>query len=354
MDNIYLVLSNGTIFEGESFGADVETVGELVFNTSMIGYPEILTDNNYKGQIVVQTFPMIGNYGMVFDGEEKAPAVSALIVREACETPSNFRCGGKLSDYLKKHGIPAICGVDTREITRILRENGTMNAAICKNIPENFEMLKSYRIETPAKDISSKEVNIYGKGGKLKVALLDLGTTEASVSTLTEFGCEVAVFPYGTCEKEIIKYAPCGVFISDGPGDPSKLLEAIGCVKALLGKFPIFATGMGHAVLALAFGCKTEKLKYGHRGSNQPCVHKASNNTYITNQNHGYAVSTGSFPKGADIMFINANDETCEGMEYPSINSFSVQFRPEAYRGPRDTMFLFKKFISNMEDTVCR
>ena len=352
MEKIYLCLENGFVFQGNSFGADVEALGELVFDTSMVGYPETLTDNNYSGQIVMKTFPMIGNYGMVFDSENKIPTVAGFVVREVCEMPSNFRCEGTLSDYLKLNGIPAICDVDTRELTRILRENGTCNAAICKKVPDNFDFIKEYKASGSIQNVSVNHSEIILNGEK-KVAFIDLGTKEASINVLKNANCEICLFPYNALSKEIEEYNPQGIFISDGAGDPSELSETIKCIKELLGKYPIFAVGMGHQILALANGCETEKMKYGHRGVNQPSISKETGKTYITSQNHGYCVKTDNLKENAKITFVNANDGSCEGMEYEKIYAFSVQFRPEGYNGPNNTLFLYDKFLKNMEDKVC-
>ena len=348
MKKIYLVLSDGTVFKGESVGADVSAIGEVVFNTSMVGYPELLTDNNYRGQILTLTFPLCGNYGMVFDNGEEKPAVSGLIVKEICDTPSNFRCEGTLSDYLKCHNIPAICGIDTRELTRILREKGTMNGCICETIPSDMNLLESNNLDKKAYG-SVKEKTVFGNG-KTKVALIDCGTKANAVSVLTNMGAEVAAFPYNASLKDIEAYAPCGIFISDGAGNPEEYTETIALIKDLSCKYQIFATGLGHDILALAKGCKTYKLKYGHRGSNQPSVCLETKKTHITVQNYGYGVCIDSLPEGAKVTFKNANDGTCEGIEYKD-KSFSVQFRPEAYTGPGDTLFLFKKFISEISDS---
>ncbi len=352
MEKIYLCLENGMVFQGKSFGADVEALGELVFDTMMVGYPETLTDNNYKGQIVLKTFPMIGNYGMVLDSESKKASVAGFVVREVCEKPSNFRCEGTLSDYLKENGIPAICDIDTRELTRILRENGTCNAKICKEIPNDFDSIKAYKLSVPAKELSVSSSKIISKGKK-KVAFFDLGTNEASINILKNANCEICIFPYNASITEIEEYNPDGIFISDGPGNPAELSETVECIKAILRKYPIFAVGMGHEILALANGCKIEKMKYGHRGANQPSISKDTGKTYITTQNHGYCVETDTLPKNARITFVNANDGSCEGMEYEDAFAFSVQFRPEGYDGPNNTLFLYHKFLKNMEDKVC-
>lgn len=349
MKKIYLCLSDGTVFEGKSFGSESMSVGEVVFNTSMVGYPEILTDNNYKGQIVIQTFPLIGNYGMVFDGENTSPSISGLVVREVCETPSNFRNQGTLSEYLKSNNIPAICGVDTRELTRILREKGCMNGAICEKIPENFDFIKKHTVLNLVQSVSAKKTKIYGEGGKHKVALIDLGTSADIISTLVEKNCEINVFPWNVSKFEIDSYCPNGVVISDGPGDP-RILEATSeCVKELCGKYPIFAIGLGHQVLAISNECKIKKMKVGHRGANQPSINTQTKRTHITVQNHGYSVELNSIPSDTQITFVNANDGSCEGLLYPKINAFSVQFRPEASCAPNNTLFLFEKFIKNME-----
>ena len=349
----YIILEDGHIFCGERFGAKKDVVGELVFTTGMGGYIETLTDPSYYGQIVIQTFPLIGNYGMIPEDKESAgPALFGYIVRDLCDYPSNFRCESTLGEYLKECGIPGICGVDTRELTRIIREHGVMNAKIVSEIPADKPAeLLSYTVHDAVKSVSCTENYTVPAVGekKFSVALLDLGAKENIARELSKRGCEVTVFPYDTSAQEIINMNPDGIMLSNGPGDPEENIVPIENIKELAGKFPIFGICLGHQLTALAMGGKTMKLKYGHRGVNQPVKQLETGRTYISSQNHGYAVVAESLDRRyARESFINANDGTCEGMEYRSKQIFTVQFHPEACSGPKDTKFLFDRFISMM------
>lgn len=345
----YLLLQNGTVFEGEAFGASAESVGELVFTTGMNGYNETLTDPSYCGQIVLQTFPMIGNYGVIPDDFEGECHVKGYVVREWCENPSNFRCGGTLDEYLKKAGVPGICGIDTRAVTRMLREEGTMNAALCDRVPATLSALEEYAVKGAVEAVTCKSTERFTPAGKTKyrVALLDLGRKKNIERSLLARGCEVTVFPAGTAASDILAGGFDGVMLSNGPGDPADNTGVIREVAALMGKVPVFGICLGHQLMALAQGGSTVKLKYGHRGVNQPARRVGSSRTFITSQNHGYAVVADSVPGGVET-FVNANDNTCEGMEYPALGAFSVQFHPEACAGPQDTAFLFDEFIRRM------
>ena len=349
---VYIVLEDGHIFEGKSFGAEGEALGELVFTTGMGGYIETLTDPSYYGQIVMQTFPLIGNYGiMEEDFESDRSYVSGYVVREWCELPSNFRTEYDLDTFLKKQGIVGVYGVDTREITRIIREKGVMNAKIVSSVDNiDYDEIKAYRIVDAVKNVSCKEkYTVSDEGAKYKVALLDYGAKKNIVRELVARGCEVTVFPYDTSAQEIIEMNPDGIMLSNGPGDPEENIVPIENIKELAGKFPIFGICLGHQLTALAMGGKTMKLKYGHRGVNQPVKQLETGRTYISSQNHGYAVVAESLDRRyARESFINANDGTCEGMEYRSKQIFTVQFHPEACSGPKDTKFLFDRFISMM------
>ena len=349
---IYIVLEDGHIFEGKSFGAEGEALGELVFTTGMGGYIETLTDPSYYGQIVMQTFPLIGNYGiMEEDFESDRSYVSGYVVREWCELPSNFRTEYDLDTFLKKQGIVGVYGVDTREITRIIREKGVMNAKIVSSVDNiDYDEIKAYRIVDAVKSVScKKKYTVSDDGAKYKVALLDYGAKKNIVRELVARGCEVTVFPYDTSAQEIINMNPDGIMLSNGPGDPEENIVPIENIKELAGKFPIFGICLGHQLTALAMGGKTMKLKYGHRGVNQPVKQLETGRTYISSQNHGYAVVAESLDRRyARESFVNANDGTCEGMEYRSKQIFTVQFHPEACSGPKDTKFLFDRFISMM------
>lgn len=353
MDNkIYICLANGDIFEGKSFGAKAEVTGELVFTTGMGGYIETLTDPSYFGQIVMQTFPLIGNYGFIDDDMEcEKSAVKAYIVREYCDAPSNFRCGKTLEQYLTENNIVGVYDVDTREITKTIREYGVMNAVITTN-PSTVDMdkLKAYKVENAVKSVSSQKPYMSGSDEhKFNVVLIDYGTKKNIVRELNKRGCNVAVVPYNTKAEDILSLDPDGIMLSNGPGDPEENVEAIEELKKLVGKKPIFAICLGHQLLALSQGAETSKLKYGHRGVNQPVKNLETGRTYISSQNHGYAVENDTVEKtGGKISYINANDSTCEGIDYPDKKAFSVQFHPEACSGPHDTRFIFDKFIAMM------
>lgn len=353
MDNkIYICLANGDIFEGKSFGAKGEVTGELVFTTGMGGYIETLTDPSYFGQIVMQTFPLIGNYGFIDDDMEcEKSAVKAYIVREYCDAPSNFRCGKTLEQYLTENNIVGVYDVDTREITKTIREYGVMNAVITAN-PSTVDMdkLKAYKVENAVKSVSSQKPYMSGSDEhKFNVVLIDYGTKKNIVRELNKRGCNVAVVPYNTKADDILSLDPDGIMLSNGPGDPEENVEAIEELKKLVGKKPIFAICLGHQLLALSQGAETSKLKYGHRGVNQPVKNLETGRTYISSQNHGYAVENDTVEKtGGKISYINANDSTCEGIDYPEKKAFSVQFHPEACSGPHDTRFIFDKFIAMM------
>lgn len=351
-NKIYICLANGDIFEGKGFGAKGDVLGELVFTTGMGGYIETLTDPSYYGQIVMQTFPLIGNYGFIDEDKEcEKSAVSAYVVREYCEAPSNFRCEKTLEDYLKDNNIVGVYDVDTREITKIIRESGVMNALITSN-PRNadLEKIKAYQITDAVKSVSSvKPAMSASDEHKFNVVLIDYGTKKNIVRELNKRGCNVAVVPYDTKAEDILSLDPDGIMLSNGPGDPEENTRAIEELKKLVGKKPIFAICLGHQLLALSQGGKTEKLKYGHRGVNQPVKNLKTGRTFISSQNHGYAVVNDSVEaSGGVISYVNANDGTCEGVDYPEKQAFSVQFHPEACSGPHDTRFIFDKFIEMM------
>lgn len=350
----YLVLENGDVFEGEQIGAEAESVGELVFTTGMVGYLETLTDPSYAGQIVMQTFPLIGNYGVIEADFEGKSAVRGYVVQEMCEYPSNFRSQYELDEFLKAQGIMGICGVDTRELTRMIRERGVMNAKLCCEKPDVTESaldeIRSYTVEDVVAEVSCREKQVYPaqNGKKYSVTLIDYGAKRNIIRSLTSRGCEVTVVPYDTPADDILAAEPDGVMLSNGPGDPSENTAAIANIRDIVGKVPVFGICLGHQLTALAMGAQTMKLKYGHRGANQPVKEVGGTRTYITSQNHGYAVIAETLPDGAKLSFVNANDGSCEGVDYPSKNCFTVQFHPEACAGPRDTAFLFDRFISMM------
>jgi carbamoyl-phosphate synthase small subunit len=350
---IYICLENGQTFKGYQFGADGDVIGELVFTTGMCGYIETLTDPSYYGQIVMQTFPLIGNYGIIKeDMESKKSYVSAYIVREKCDNPSNFRCEETLDNFLKENNIIGVYGVDTREITKIIRESGVMNALITSN-PKNidYDKIKAYKVEKAVESVSASAPTLFpSEEHKYNVVLLDYGAKENIIRELNKRGCNVAVMSYDTKAEDILKLGVDGIMLSNGPGDPSENTAVVEELKKLIGKVPIFGICLGHQLLALAMGGKTTKLKYGHRGVNQPVKNLETGRTYISSQNHGYAVVSESVEEnGGIVSYINANDNTCEGVNYPDKMAFSVQFHPEACSGPHDTRFIFDKFIDIME-----
>ena len=346
----YLILQDGQVFEGVRFGAETDTVGELVFTTGMCGYVETLTDPSYAGQIVMQTYPLIGNYGIIREDFEGACCVKGYVVREYCDTPSNFRTDCDLDTYLKELGVPGLCGVDTRELTRIIREHGVMNAAICDEIPADLTPIKTYAITGVVEAVSCKEPDRYQAEGeeRFRVSLLDYGAKRNIVRELQKRGCTVTVLPATTSAEDILAVDPDGVMLSNGPGDPAENTYQIEQIRKLLGKVPMFGICLGHQLTALAAGGSTYKLKYGHRGVNQPVRDLNGVRTYITSQNHGYAVD-GDTVKLGKVRFVNANDGTCEGIDYPELKAFTVQFHPEACTGPKDTSFLFDQFVELMK-----
>ena len=351
----YLVLENGMVFEGEAFGACGEVTGELVFATGMTGYLETLTDPSYCGQIVVQTFPLIGNYGVIpSDFESAVIGPSAYIVKHPCQTPSNFRSDGVLDTFLRERGVVGLCGIDTRALTKVLRENGVMNGKIMAGKPAEADLagLRSYAVRSAVPRVSAKEKVLYqAELPRYTVALMDYGMKENIKRELLARGCDVWVMPCDSTVQELLALAPDGIMLSNGPGDPSENTEIIACIRQLMqAQIPIFGICLGHQLLALANDFRTSKLKYGHRGANQPVRDMQTGRVYITSQNHGYAVSSDSIDAHiAEEWFVNVNDKTNEGIRYKTAPAFSVQFHPEACGGPCDTAFLFDTFIESME-----
>ncbi|MCI9626173.1 MAG: glutamine-hydrolyzing carbamoyl-phosphate synthase small subunit [Clostridia bacterium] len=352
----YLILENGTVFQGQRFGASADVTGEIVFTTAMTGYIETLTDPSYFGQIVVQTFPLIGNYGMISqDFESKAPHVKAYIVKEWCQEPSNFRMEGNLDAFLKENNIVGLCGIDTRELTKIVREYGVMNGRIV-SAPEVSETMlaeiKDYQITGAVAAVTRQEQETMAEADAVwRVVLWDFGAKENIRRELLQRRCEVVTVPAGTSAEEILALEPDGLMLSNGPGDPAENQEIVQQLRQLMEhKIPTFGICLGHQLLALSQGAKTEKLKYGHRGANQPVKELEEGKVFISSQNHGYAVVNDSLPEGAKLWFVNANDGTCEGVRYETIPAFSVQFHPEACGGPHDTNFLFDRFMSLIKE----
>jgi carbamoyl-phosphate synthase small subunit len=351
MSRAYLILENGTYFEGESFGAQKETTGELVFTTAMTGYLETLTDPSYFGQVVIQTFPLIGNYGVIpADFESASPSLKAYIVRNWCQAPSNFRCEGDLDTFLKSADIPGLYNIDTRALTRIVREYGVMNCKLTytlDNLEKDIEEIKSYKVQKAVSSTSTTEKQFFkAENPEYNVVLIDYGAKHNIGRELVKRGCDLTVVPYNTTAEEILAMNPDGIMLSNGPGDPEENVEAIAELKKLCAhKIPTFGICLGHQLLALSQGAKTEKLHYGHRGANQPAKEVKTDRVFITSQNHGYAVVNDSVPENAEVSFVNGNDGTCEGVNYKDMPAFSVQFHPEACGGPKDTAFLFDRFI---------
>lgn len=358
-----LILENGMRFYGESYGEFKDTAGEIVFNTGMTGYQEILTDPSYYGQIVTMTYPLIGNYGINADDYESArPNVRGFITRERCENPSNFRCEKTLDDYLKKYKIPGLFGIDTRKLTKILRENGTMKGAIvaCGYDEDKRAALltNSFKLKNPVSCVTADEPTEYyceGIKSGYRVALLDYGVKTSIIRSLINRGLDVTVLPSKTGVSEILDGGYDGLMLSNGPGDPKDCRAEIKNIQKLAGEIPIFAICLGHQLTALAMGSDTHKLKYGHRGCNHPVKDIIKDRTYITSQNHGYTVVAESLKQSnMEVTHINMNDMTVEGIRYKDMNLFTVQFHPEASPGPRDTAYLFDEFVEMMTDFKVR
>lgn len=389
----FLILADGHIFEGKSIGSRREIISELVFNTSMTGYLEVLTDPSYAGQAVCMTYPLIGNYGICHEDEESIrPWLDGYIVRELSKTASNFRCEDTLSNYLKRFDITGICGIDTRQLTKILRENGTMNCMITTdehyNLVDIIPKLKEYttghvvekvtcsekyvlealnpeaKKQEPSKpeakkpeakkreasELQASSVNTTKTTIAKTVALLDLGAKKNIAKSLAKRGCNVMVYPATAKAEEILAKKPDGILLSNGPGDPAVCTDIIAEIKKLYASdIPIFAICLGHQLMALATGAKTKKMKYGHRGGNHPVKDLETGRVYISSQNHGYVVDTDTIDKNiAAPAFVNVNDGTNEGLKYIGKNIFTVQFHPEACPGPQDSAYLFDRFIDMM------
>lgn len=355
----FLILEDGTVFEGSSAGSKKEVISEIVFNTSMTGYLEVMTDPSYAGQAVVMTYPLIGNYGITPDMESGRAWVKGLIVRELSGMPSNFRCEGSIQDFLEKQGVTAITGIDTRALTRHLRDRGTMNGMITTD--ENFDLeiiierLKAYTVGDVVSRATCKEAYVLEPSAAEKeiynVTLLDLGAKDNIARSLQERGCRVTVCPAGTKAEDILKNKPDGIMLSNGPGDPADCTFLMKELKKLYeSDVPIFAICLGHQLMALANGAKTYKLKYGHRGGNHPVRDLKTGRVYISSQNHGYAVDASTLDESvAREAFVNVNDGTNEGLSYTGKNIFTVQFHPEACPGPQDLAFLFERFLDMMK-----
>ena len=350
----FLILEDGHVFTGRSIGSTREAVSEIVFNTSMTGYLEVLTDPSYAGQAVVMTYPLIGNYGICYeDMESKRPWPDGYIVRELSRMPSNFRSQGTIQEFLEKNEIPGICGIDTRALTQLLREKGTMNGMITRredfDLEEILPKLKAYSPTGVVMATTCKEREVL-PGDGYKVALLDLGAKKNIGDSLHKRGCEVTIYPADTKAEDILAANPDGIMLSNGPGDPKECTEIIKEIKKLYdSNVPIFAICLGHQLMALANGLDTHKMKYGHRGGNHPVKDLKTGRVYITSQNHGYVVDTDKLdPKVAVPAFVNVNDGTNEGLSYTGKNIFTVQYHPEACPGPQDSAYLFDRFLDMM------
>ena len=394
MSQAYLILSNGQVYEGEAIGYWPEEeqavlpedfgLGELVFTTGMVGYLETLTDPSYAGQMILQGFPLIGNYGVIPEDFEGKCLCKGYVVRELCEYPSNFRSQYKLDRFLKEQKIPGICGIDTRQIVRTIREEGVMNAKLTASLPENLEKLlpsiQNYQVTGVVEKASSKEIQVFSAAVDAAVpagspapagtsaptgssdatakplyhiALMDYGAKGGIIRCLTSRGCEVTVFPATTPAETVLAADPDGIMLSNGPGDPKDCRGVIEEIKKLYASdTPIFAICLGHQLMALATGADTFKLKYGHRGGNHPVKDLSNGRVYISSQNHGYCVDMDKLDKNVAVpAFINVNDGTNEGLSYVGKNIFTVQFHPEACPGPQDSSYLFDRFVGMMKNT---
>lgn len=341
-----LILENGVVFEGKAFGYLKECVGEVVFNTGMTGYQEVLTDPSYYGQIVTMTYPLIGNYGInLEDLESKEPKVRGFIVREKCQYPNNFRCELELETYLAQNKVLGLDGIDTRALTKILRNNGTMKGIIVldnSNLEDVKDKLEDFSNRDAVSIVSTnKKYEISGEGKN--VAIIDFGIKQNIIRNFVKRGCNVTVFPYDFKAEEVLDINPDLVFLSNGPGDPEDMGEAVNEIKKIVGKKPIVGICLGHQLLALTLGGETKKLKFGHRGCNHPVKDLINNRVHITSQNHGYYVAT--LPENMEITHVSMNDGTVEGMKHKELPIFSVQFHPEACPGPKDSEYIFDEFM---------
>ncbi len=375
-----LALEDGTVFRGAAFGAEADARGEVVFNTSMTGYQEILTDPSYKGQLVTMTYPLIGNYGVNPDDvESRGPQVEALIVRELSRVTSNYRATESLDAYLTRHGVPGIQGIDTRMLTRHIREQGAMRCCLSSSTLDPDELVDKAREVPPmegsdfVKEVSCEKAFEWDTDGSLSqpwmdshrgktppaplppaarhIVAIDCGIKWNILRCLRQTGFKVTVVPAGTSACDILSHGPDGLFLSNGPGDPAAVPYVFSEVKQLMGKLPIFGICLGHQMLGLAYGGKTFKLKFGHRGANQPVMDRQTGKVEITSQNHGFAVDYESLdPKEIELTHVNLNDGTVEGLRHRSLPIFSVQYHPEASPGPHDSLHLFRRFREIITD----
>ncbi|MCC6712935.1 MAG: glutamine-hydrolyzing carbamoyl-phosphate synthase small subunit [Candidatus Dadabacteria bacterium] len=374
MKKAILVLEDGTVFEGRGFGAEGEAHGEVVFNTSMTGYQEILTDPSYNGQIVTMTYPEIGNYGVnPEDAESRRPFLKALVVREYWEDPSNWRSEDDLGSYMAKYGVVGIEGVDTRALTKLIRSEGAQKAAVSTVDTDPGSLLGKVRAARGivgvdlVTEVSCESPYGWSEGAgawrpegegpsaggrRFKVAAYDYGLKQNILRKLTDLGCDVTVVPSRTPPHEVLAMDPDGIFLSNGPGDPAAVAYAVESVRTLIGKKPVFGICLGHQIVGLALGGKTYKLKFGHRGGNQPVKDLRTGKVEITSQNHGFAVDPESLGSDVEITHVNLNDDTVEGLRHREHPVFSVQYHPEASPGPHDSSYLFEEFVGMMKENA--
>lgn len=352
---LYLVLENGKVFKGYSIGAQGEAIGETVFQTAVLGYNETLTDPKYYGQIVVQTFPLIGNYGTIEEEFETVkPVIGGYIVKSICDSPSNFRCEGTLEKFMIENGIVGLAGIDTRELTRIIRENGTMNGKITADIADIDSIIKELKEHKSTIDYSKVSVTeieeIQNENSTYKVCMFDMGATNEFYNLFAKYGIDIISVPYNTKADEITAIAPDGVIISEGPGNPADCTDVVEEIKKIADKnIPIYGCGLGHQIAALALGAKTKKHPYGHRGANQPVKDITSEKIYITAQNHGYIVDAESLTKDMQVRFVNVNDKTVEGLTVENKKIITTQFMPNTCKGPHNTEFIIEEFVEFMK-----
>ncbi|MED4455702.1 carbamoyl phosphate synthase small subunit [Metabacillus fastidiosus] len=349
-----LVLEDGTVFIGKGFGSEKETIGEVIFNTGMTGYQEILSDPSYCGQIVTLTYPLIGNYGINRDDFETiTPFIEGFVVKEYCEFPSNWRCEYTIDEYFKLKNIPGVSGVDTRKLTRIIRQHGTLKGTICgieENPEEIIKNLQRYELPTDQVNKVSTKITYPSPGRGHRVVLVDYGMKHGILRELNKRNCDVVVVPHTITASEVIQLQPDGIMLSNGPGDPKDVPVTIEMIKGILGKIPLFGICLGHQLFALACGADTEKMKFGHRGSNQPVKELLLGKVAITAQNHGYTVKEDSINKDIlEVTHIGLNDGTVEGLKHKIAPAFTVQYHPEASPGPEDANSLFDQFLEMIE-----
>lgn len=344
-----ILLEDGTIIEGDSFGSEGTTFGEIVFNTGMTGYQEILTDPSYAGQIVVMTYPLIGNYGInAEDVESDSVKAEGFIVKQLSDIESNWKSDNNLSDYLKENKIPGIAGIDTRALTKKIRNQGAMNCVITtEEVTDKLKTeLKEFSFPKNVVAQVSRKEKEFIKGSGKKVGIIDLGIKSGIIKQFSNLNCELHIYPWNIDTETLLTENFDAVFFSNGPGDPKDVVETVETAKQLIGKVPIFCICLGHQILSLALGADTYKLKFGHRGANHPVQDIRTNKVIISSQNHGYAVCENSLPENMQVTHINVNDKTIEGFCCPDLNIHSVQFHPEAGPGPNDANYIFKEWIN--------